>query len=518
MNFYIFTMLQCLRGTDWSRRLRGTNRLCLSPTLARPMTTRTRPVPRQTLCSAIYPLGHPSFDMSLELDRWVGKGNSVRLVELQNLIRDLRRRRRYKQALEVSEWTRDKRYASFMVSDHAVHLDLIGNVQGLLAAKKYFESLKARDKTEKTYGALLNCYVRERLVDESLQHFQKMKEMGMASSPLPYNDIMCLYTNIGLHEKVPSVLWEMKEDEVLPDNFSYRICINSYGSRSDIEAMEKVLDEMEVQPQIVVDWNTYSVVANIYCKAGLNEKAISAMKKAEEKLEKKNGICYNHLISLYAALGKKQDMWRLWELQKQNCKKFINRDYNTMLRALVKLGELEEAETLLKDWESSGNSLDFRVPNILLITYRQSGLMDKAQAMMDDFLKKRKSPPSSSWGIVATGFAEKGEMGMAYEFMTSALCVYTPSSGWEPNSNVIRSILHYLSDVDEIKKVENFIGLLKNVIPMNRDMYHTLIKCNLKAGRGVEILLEDMKADGVLPSEETLQIIASFKSENAISS
>lgn len=406
---------------------------------------------------------------------------------------------------------KNKGKLSFTPSDHAVQLDLIGEVHGLASAERYFNSMRKECKTEKTYGALLNCYVRERLTEKALSHMQKMKEIGLAFSPLPYNDIMCLYTNTGQYEKVPLVLAEMKEDGVLPDNFSYRICINSYGTRSDVDGMEKVLEEMEHQPQIVVDWNTYAVVANIYIKAGLADKAVCALRKAEENLDEKSGLGYNHLISLYGHLRIKPEIQRLWELQKLNRKKFINKDYTTMLGALVKLGDLEEAEVLLKEWESSGNALDFRVPNVLLVGYRQKGLLEKAEAMLDDFLKKGKTPPANSWGIVATGYAEKGEMDKAYELMKNALCVYVPNAGWEPNPKVIKSILHYIGsegDID-IKDVETFIGLLKIPMSMDQDMYHTLIRANVRAGKDVGGLLKSMEAVGIRQNEETREILSS---------
>ncbi|KAJ6833991.1 pentatricopeptide repeat-containing protein, mitochondrial isoform X1 [Iris pallida] len=326
-------------------------------------SSNTKP---ETISSLVLPLGHPSISVTPELGRWVHRGKPLRPVELQHLVRELRKRRRCTQALEVSEWMKDKGKVAFTPGDHAVLLDLIGQVRGLPPAESYFDDLDEKDKTEKTYGALLNCYVRERLVEKSLSHFQKMKEMGFASNPLPYNNIMSLYTNTDQHEKIPSVLADMKANRVLPDNFSYRICINSYGRASDIDAVERVVEEMKQQPQIVMDWNTYSVLANIYIREGITDKAIHALKKAEEKLDKKDGNCFNHLISLYSVLGDKSEMLRLWELQKENCKKHINRDYGVMLSALMKLGDLEEAERLLKEWESSGNSFDFRVPNVLL--------------------------------------------------------------------------------------------------------------------------------------------------------
>ena len=88
-----------------------------------------------------------------------------------------------------------KGLCAFSPSEHAVQLDLIGKVRGFLSAESYFDKLKDQDKTEKTYGALLNCYVRQLQTDKSLSHLQKMKELGFVSSPLTYNDIMCLYTN-----------------------------------------------------------------------------------------------------------------------------------------------------------------------------------------------------------------------------------------------------------------------------------------------------------------------------------
>ncbi|MQL84182.1 hypothetical protein Taro_016666 [Colocasia esculenta] len=459
------------------------------------------------LFSRVFPLGHPSISILPELDSWAKGKKDIRPAELNHLLRELRKRNRLKQALEVSEWMKEKGVYSYLPSDHAVRLDLIGRVHGLGPAEIYFNSLDGTDKTDKAHGALLNCYVRECLVEKSLSHMKKMKELGFASNALPYNNIMTLYTNTGQHEKVPSVLAEMKENGVLPDNFSYRICINSYGSKSDIAEMEKVLDEMAQQPQIVVDWNTYASVANSYVKANLPEKALAALKKSEEKIDKKNGLCYNQLISLYSNLKKKTDMWRLWKLQKQVCKKHINRDYTTMLRALVKLGELEEAATLLKEWESSGNSFDFRVPNVVLVGYRQKGLIDKAEAMLEEFVNKGKTPLPSSWGILARAFKEKGEMKKAFNCMEKALSSYVTNEGWVPNPTVVASILKWLGDEAGVEDTGNFVDLLKRIMPANRMMYHALIKANIRAGNEVNELLDNMKAEGIEEDESTKEIL-----------
>ena len=53
------------------------------------------------------------------------------------------------------------------------------------------------------------------------------------------------------------MLDEMKEENVAPDNYSFRICINAFGVMNDLERIGEILRDMET-----VDWNTYAVAAD----------------------------------------------------------------------------------------------------------------------------------------------------------------------------------------------------------------------------------------------------------------
>ncbi|KAE8719945.1 Glutaredoxin S17 [Hibiscus syriacus] len=320
---------------------------------------------QSTLYSRISPLGSPDKSVVAELEDWPKHGNNIRVGEIQRIIHDLRKRKRFTQALQVSEWMNRKGLCAFSPTEHAV---LISKVRGFASAESYFNKLKDQDKTDKTYGAILNCYERQQQTDKSLSHLRKM-ELGFASTALIYNDIMCLYTNTGQHEKVPDVMREMKEN-VSPDNFS------------------------------------------------LTEKAIDALKKSERKLDNKDGTGYNHLISLYASLGDKAEVLRLWGLEKTACKRYINKGFVTMLQSLVKLDELEEAEKVL-----------------------ENGLHEKAEVMLENLLEKGKTTIPNSWGLVAAGYLDKGDKG-------------------------------------SVSDTEEFVESLRRTIPVDRKMYHALLKAN----------------------------------------
>ncbi|KAJ8642825.1 hypothetical protein MRB53_004573 [Persea americana] len=445
-----------------------------------------------------------------QLDRWIDSGKSVQPWKLLDVIQRLRKQRRFSQALEISEWMRNRGVSGPLQSYHSIQLDLVGKVHGLASAESYFNSLSEEDRTERVYGTLLNCYIRKSLPEKSLSHMQKMKELGFVSSVLPYKDIMSLYTKVGQYEKVPDMLTEMKENGILPDNFSYRISINSYGKRSDFDAMEKILEEMTQQEYITMDWNTYTVVANHYIKAGLSDKAIAALKKAEEiLLEKPDRDGFDHLFSLYGNLGSKSEVLRLKEVQESVYKEgLLSRDYCTFIGALLKCGELEDAKLLLKEWESSGNSYDFRLPDMFLIWYCQQGLVEKAVEMLDEILLKGKTPPPNSYAILASGYMDKGDMGKAVDYMKSALSVFPGSKGWGPNLKVATSLLNWLGKKAEIEQVESFVGLLRAAIPINKEMYLALIKTNVREGKEVDGLLKSMEDDKIEVDEEMKKLLA----------
>ncbi|XP_019058009.1 PREDICTED: pentatricopeptide repeat-containing protein At4g21705, mitochondrial-like [Tarenaya hassleriana] len=469
----------------------------------------TNRVKTVTLYSRISLLGNPKASILPELQSWVQSGKKVSVAELIRIVHDLRRRKRFNHALQVSKWMNDTGVCVFSPTEHAVHLDLIGRVHGFVTAEEYFNRLNEQYKTEKTYGALLNCYVRQQDIDKSLFHFQRMKEMGITLSSLTYNNIMCLYTKTSQHDKVPTVLNEMKLDNVAPDNYSFRICINAYGVMSDLEGIERTLREMENHHGIIMDWNTYAVAAHFYIKAGNADRASELLKKSEERLENKDGTGYNHLISLYASRGEKTEVLRLWDLEKEACKRHINQDYIVMLQSLVKLDGLEEAEKVLEEWESSGNCYDFRVPRILIRGYAAKGLSDKAEEVLEDLSGKGKATTPDSWGILADNYAEKGELDKAFRCMKSALSVQGKNRKWRPGSKLVTSVLSWLGVEGNFKEVESFVESLKTSIGVNREMYSALIRADVReGGKNTDTLLKRMEEDKVDADEETMRILS----------
>ncbi|KAH6792918.1 hypothetical protein C2S52_003395 [Perilla frutescens var. hirtella] len=463
---------------------------------------------KKSLYAKISPLGNPSTDVTPELDKWVDSGNKVRFAELQRIIVDLRKRKRFSQALQVSEWMKSRGDYTLTPVQHAVQLDLIGKVHGFLHAESFFNSLAEQDRTDKVHGALLHCYVRQRETERALALLKTIRDKGLPLSSLAFNDIMCLYASIDEINKVPEVFEQMKKHGVQPDNLSYRICINSFGVRSDIEGLEKILNEMENDVHITMDWNTYTVVANFYVKAGLKHKANISLQKAEKRVDNKDALGYNHLISLHARLGNNDDVFRLWSAEKIACKRCHNREYINMMEALVRLDEAEKAEEVLKEWETSENCYDFRVPNVLIVGYIEKGLCEKAEALLNHLTETGKVSTPNIWGRLARRYLETGKIESALDSLKIALSLHDPSKEHKLNDKVITEVVRLIVEKGSSADAERVISLLRSMVRLERQMYHTLLKSYITSGKQVDRLVDIMRSDDYQEDEETLKILS----------
>ncbi|KAL7250561.1 hypothetical protein ACSBR1_012569 [Camellia fascicularis] len=165
---------------------------------------------KDTLYGRLLQFEKPRVSIVPVLDQWVGEGRPAKQSYLEVLIRRLRKSKRFNHALEVSEWMSNKRYLDLLPGDVAIRLDLISKVHGLEQAEK---------------GKIM----------------QKMTDLGFNRTSLPYNVMLKLYSDMGKHEKLDSLMQEMEEEGITGNNFTFNTRLDAYAIASDIEGMEKLL-------------------------------------------------------------------------------------------------------------------------------------------------------------------------------------------------------------------------------------------------------------------------------------
>ncbi|TKY66862.1 Pentatricopeptide repeat-containing protein mitochondrial [Spatholobus suberectus] len=352
---------------------------------------------------------------------------------------------------QVSEWMSNEMNLHLYSGDIATRLDLIGKVRGLDQAEQYFSSIRDTSRDFKVYGALLNCYAQHTSVEKAEAIMQKMEVYASKHAVdivMSYNVMLKLYTRIGEHEKLNALMKEMKEKNIY-NTLTLTIWLKAYVTSNDIDEMEKLLAQMEADPQATVDWFTYTSAANCYIKSGQFEKSLAMLKKSEQLIErKKKRAAYESLLTMYAAIGKKDDVYRIWNM----CKNLVssrNSHYISMLTALVKLNDIDGAERILEQWEFGNTCFDFTIPNVMMSAYCNNGLLEKAEAYVERLLKGHEKLDGSIWDCLARGYYKWNDMDKAVETMNKA--ILASRQRWKPCTFTLAACIDHVKDKGDLE-------------------------------------------------------------------
>ncbi|WCJ34111.1 Tetratricopeptide repeat (TPR)-like superfamily protein [Euphorbia peplus] len=418
----------------------------------------TNTSPWQSLTTELYrrinPIGDPTVSVVPVLNQWVEEGRSVHQESLKDIIRKLRSSRRFHHALEVSMWMTDKQYHNLTPSDAAIRLGLISKAKGIEQAEKYFNNLSQKLKEINVYGALLHCYGTAECVEKAEAVIQKMRDLGFAMQILDCNVMLTLYYKTKNVEKLDALLKEMEKNGVVPDRITLGIQLSVYADAMDSEGIDKIVVMMESDRKIVPNWIDYIVAATGYRKAGLLDKALEMLKKAEACVPS-NGrhLTYDNLMTHYATIGMKDEVLRLWSLYKKG--KVYNKGYARVLKSLVTLGDFEMVEQIFNEWELQDLIYDMHIPNIMIRVYSKKGLLEKAEAILDRAILKGGKPDAWTWYNLVEGYLQN-DQSQTVEVMKKTILLST-NAGRKLDVARLKARLKFLKDAE---KTEEFVKLL----------------------------------------------------------
>ncbi|KAJ6794907.1 pentatricopeptide repeat-containing protein, mitochondrial [Iris pallida] len=458
---------------------------------------------RDTLGKRLLSLVYPKRSAVIVLRKWAEEGKGApQKYQLNRVVRELRKYRRYKHALEICEWMTTRPEIKLLPGDYAVHLDLVAKVRGLASAEKFYEDLPERMKGQSTCTALLHTYVQSKLSCKAEALMEQMSAHGLLRCPLPYNHMLSLYVSTGELDKVEDMVKELKKNAI-PDVFTYNLWLSACASKDNMKGAEKVLSEMNDR-KITADWVTYSTLASIYIRAGCHKKAKEALEEMEKRVSQKDRTAYSSLISLHASLSDRENVNRIWNKMRSMYRKMSDVEYKCMLSSLTKLGDIKEAESMYDEWESVSGTRDSRVPNILLAFYVKHRMIDKAESFHECTVKAGVEPSYSTWELLAWGHLREKRMDRVLDCMKKAL---SSLERWQPDNRIVRAVFDRLEKQGEVGGAEQFLVMLRDAGHVNTEIYNSLLRTYAKACKMPLIVDERMRSDNVKPDEETRRLL-----------
>lgn len=412
--------------------------------------------------------------------------------------------------MQVMEWMQTRKI-KFQPTDHAKFLDLLSKVKGISAAEHYFSGLPESAKEKSTYGALLNCYCREKLSDKAQTLFEEMDKLHIVSS-LAFNNLMSLYMRRYMPEAVIPLVQEMKNRNITLTVHTYNIWMTSYSQMNDIEGVERVFEEMKVKNgEEQYDWTTFSNLAVAYVKVGHKEKAESALQKLEAETRKMGQRCdrepFHYLISLYAGTSNLVEVCRIWKHLKSSFRVTTNTSTLIMVQSLARLDDIDGFKKIFQEWESTCSSFDVRIAKTAILLYVKHGLIREAEDVFDNILKRCKGPFYQHGKPLILYYLNKKQVDLALRCLEASMSKVKDNECHQIYEDVNRFVMEYFKKERDVNSAEKCCRILKRVKPLGSEAYKLLLETYVAASKKAPEMRRRIMDDGIEISSELEELL-----------
>ncbi|XP_020582020.1 pentatricopeptide repeat-containing protein At1g80270, mitochondrial-like [Phalaenopsis equestris] len=430
------------------------------------------------------------------LDQWMEAGNSLGQGEISLVLLNLRKRRLYGKALQFMEWLETTKRLDYGEREYASRLDLVAKVLGLQKAESYIDKIPSSFRGEFLYRTLLANCVAAVNVKKAEEIFNKMKDFGFPISTFACNQLILLYKRVD-RKKIGDVLKMMEKEDVKPSLFTYSLLIDTKGRIHDISGMEEVLATMKAEG-IEPDLYVQSVIAKHYIFAGENKKAEILLKDIEGDDISKNRAACKPLLTLYAALGKIEDVGRIWNVCEENPRL---EECLAAIEAWGKLGKVENAEKVFEMMMKSWKRLSSKYYNVLLKVYANHKLLSKGKELAKRMSDNGCRIGPLTWDALVKLYVEAGEVEKADSILHKA----SEQNQVKPLYNTYISVLEKYADRGDIHNAEKIFHRLRQMGYIGRmRQYQLLLQAYVNAKAPAYGFRERMKADNIFPNKATL--------------
>ncbi|XP_047307949.1 pentatricopeptide repeat-containing protein At1g80270, mitochondrial-like [Impatiens glandulifera] len=430
------------------------------------------------------------------LDKWIEGGNEVHKTDIYFLMVNLRKRRMYGKALQLSEWLESNKKVDFVERDYASRLDLISKTQGLQNGESYIGKIPESFRGEVVYRTLLaNCAMTTN-VKKAEEVFNKMMELGFPVTAFACNQLLLLHKRSDKN-KIADVLQLMEKENVKPTLFTYHILIDAKGQAKDIQAIDQIFETMK-EEGTEPDNKTLALIAKYYVLAGFKEKAKAFMKEIEGKNTKDLQKSAGALLSLYSGLGEEEEVRRIWKA----CEATANsQECLSAIEAFGKLNKVEEAEAVFngmqKRWKFKKNPC-LKQYTMLLKVYVDHKMLTKGKDLVKQMVESGLRIGPWTWDVLVNLYVVSGEVEKADSILTKAAM----QNQMKPLFQSYMTIMEEYSKRGDVHNTEKMFYRMRQAGYVSRvRQFVTLVRAYAIAKVPAYGIKERIKADNIVLSK-----------------
>ncbi|KAK4795671.1 hypothetical protein SAY86_027997 [Trapa natans] len=434
------------------------------------------------------------------LDKWVEDGKNLNKDEIWLATYNLRKRRLFGRALQLSEWLETRGKIDFVEKDYASRVDLIAKVRGLHKAESYIEKIPESLRGEIVYRTFLANCVSAGNVKKAEEIFNKMKDLEFPSTAFTCNQLLLLYKRLD-KKKIADVLLLMEKENVKPTGFTYRLLIDSKGQSNDLDGMDQIVQAMKAEG-VELDISTQAVLAKHYATGGQKKKAESILRDMEGGDLKEHRSACPLLLPVYAELGKVDEVRRVWEVCEHSPRAY---ECIAAIEAWGKLKRIEEAEAVFNSMVKRWKKLSATQFSALLRVYANNKMLTKGKDLVKQMADSGCKIGPLTWDIIVKLYVESGEVEKADSILHKA----TQQNLMRPMYSTFMAIMGQYSKRGDVHNAEKLFHRMKlSGYTARITQFQSLLQAYINARTSAYGMRDRMKADNLFPNKAVASLLA----------
>ncbi|XP_024516908.1 pentatricopeptide repeat-containing protein At1g60770 [Selaginella moellendorffii] len=451
--------------------------------------------------------------------QWIREGNSVTSCGLDRVVRRLRSRKRYLQALMALDWVANEKVIPFGYHETLQRLDLCSRCHHVTRTLLLFRRLPKQWRSEDAYCILLELYYKRDMLEDAEKTMQELRGIGIKSLQ-PYHLMLSFYKLRGMEMRFERMVTEIKGSGLALDRSFYTILLaarDSFGG--DMVAVEDVLAEMEGRG-LKLDAVGCLAVAGIYLRSGLRHKSERVLQRLEKSLKsgefKDSNSIRRRMLAMFGKLGDRDAVDRIWHSIERSASTTVE-DFIFGIEAFGRVGKMDEAEDMYM--RVGCNSCNPRLHNAFLAVLVEQGDVIRAVALVERMKGVRCLLSTVTYHLLIKVYLKAGDVSRATLAFESLRSAFGKLEWPRPSSETLAVMLEFFVGIGDVQASERLVKKwMEDGFPLSAAVFHSLFRVYAKGGAGVDNFPGRMLSAGVEPTRETEQLlrqISTFLRENS---
>ncbi|PON67702.1 Tetratricopeptide-like helical domain containing protein [Parasponia andersonii] len=245
---------------------------------------------------------------------------------------------------------------------------------------------------------------------------------------------------------IEALIESHKKDPKIKQESYLSTLIRSYGRAGMFDHALRTFDQMDQlgTPRSVISFNSLLTACN-------QSKLFDKVPELFDEIPKKYGVTpdkvsFGILVKAYCAAGSPQRAIEIVGEMEKNGLEITAVTYTTIVDALYKKGQAEEAEKLWKTMVDNGCEVDVAAYNVRIM-HSHGGEPENVKALIDEMSNAGLKPDTISYNYLMTCYCRSGKMDEAKKVYEGL-----EGNGCKPNAATFRTLIYYLCKNEDFEK------------------------------------------------------------------